>query len=439
MTLVRVPSRAADVSVKPPDDLPAPATLEAAGLSLELVTQLALKSLHAGGELTGADLARRLGVLYGVIEPSLEFLTAQHHIEVFAGSMLRGSSYRYRITTQGRSYATLLLQENRYVGFAPVPLEQYRAYMETRGETTSTVVTRDSVRRAFANLVLSDVVLDEIAPAVNSGHSAFIYGPPGNGKTSIARAIGGLFEGSIAVPHAIEVEGSIIRVFDLVNHRPLPVVPETGLAPTLPDRRWMLCRRPVVVTGGELTNEALELGFDPQLGYYRAPLQVVANGGVLILDDFGRQRTAPHDLLNRWMVPLESGIDYLTLRSGVKFEMPFQAFVVFATNIKPSDLVDEAFLRRVQHKVFAENPTPESFARIFEKCCRDRGLSFDPGLVEHLLDRVYALRGITPRACHPRDLINQALLLSEYWGKPAVLTTELLDRAVMGYFLNERG
>ena len=201
----------------------------------------------------------------------------------------------------------------------------------------------------------------------------------------------------------------------------------------------MLCRRPVVVTGGELTSESLELGFDPQLGYSRAPLQVIANGGVIILDDFGRQRTAPRDLLNRWMVPLENGVDYLTLRSGVKFDVPFQAFVVFATNIKPSELADEAFLRRVQHKVFAENPSRESFTRIFEKCCRDRGVAFDPALVEYLLDRVYAPRALTPRACHPRDLINQALLVADYWGKPAVLTPELLDRAALGYFVSDRG
>lgn len=422
-----------------PPELPSPATLEEAGLSLELVTQLVLKRLYSSGELTGGDLAKRLGVVFGVIEPSLEFLKHQRHCEIVAGTMLPGSSYRYRITSEGRGAAALLLQQSQYVGVAPVPLDQYHAYMEAHRDVGPTTVTRASVRAALSHLVLSDAVLDEIAPAVNSGHSAFIYGPPGNGKTAIARAIGGLFKGAIAIPHAVEVEGSIIRVFDLVNHRPRPFTDDDGLAPNLTDRRWVVCERPIVVAGGELTLEALELGDDPRLGYYRAPLQLIANGGMMILDDFGRQRTAPRELLNRWMVPLENGIDYLTLRSGVKFEVPFHAFVAFATNIKPSELVDEAFLRRVRHKVFAENPSPESFVRIFENDCRERGLAFDATMVEQLLDRTYRLRGIAPRACHPRDLITQALLLASYRDEPPVLTLDLLERASAGYFVDDRG
>jgi len=423
-----------------PVDLPAPRTIEEAGLSLDLLTQLVLKTLFFSGELTGAELGRRLGVAFGVIEPALEFLRQQRHTEVVAGTLLAGSSYRYRITTDGRSAAAHFLQQNQYVGVAPVPLPQYQRYMRAHRAATRHVVTRESTRARLSHLVISDAVLDEIGPAVNSGHSAFIYGPPGNGKTAMAHAIGGLFSGELAVPHAIEVEGSIIRVFDVVNHRAKPLVDDDGLAPPVGiDRRWALCDRPVVVTGGELTLDALELGFDARLGFYRAPHQLVANGGVLVIDDFGRQRTAPRDLLNRWMVPLENGIDYLTLRSGVKFELPFHAFVVFATNIKPSELVDEAFLRRVRHKVFAENPSHEDFHRIFERCCQQRGIPFDGHIVEQLLERTYRLRGIVPRACHPRDLINQALLLASYGGEPKVLTLELLERASTGYFVDDRG
>jgi len=219
-----------------------------------------------------------------------------------------------------------------------------------------------------------------------------------------------------------------------------PGQPDEGLAPAWGmDRRWEICERPVVVTGGELTLEALELGYDARLGYYRAPHQLIANGGMLIIDDFGRQRSAPRELLNRWMIPLESGIDYLTLRSGVKFELPFHAFVVFATNIRPSDLVDEAFLRRVRHKVFAENPTAADFHDIFARCCEERGVPFDPAVVAHLLEHTYEARGIVPRGCHPRDLINQALLLASYGGEPRVLTPALVERAAAGYFVDDRG
>jgi hypothetical protein len=300
-------------------------------------------------------------------------------------------------------------------------------------------ISRDDVRHAFGNLVLSESLLDEIGPAINGGHSIFIYGAPGNGKTVIARAIRSLLHGDLLVPHAIEIEGNIVRVFDPITHEARPAVDDDGLALDMAtDRRWVPCRRPVVMVGGELTLESLDLAYDPRLGHYRAPLQLVANGGLLIIDDFGRQRCSPHDLLNRWMVPLETGVDYLTLRSGLKFEVPFQLFLAFATNIAPSELVDEAFLRRVQYKVFAENPSPDQFIRIFEQCCRDRDVPFDRAIVEQLLDGFYFTRAIVPRACHPRDLINQALLLAHYRGEPRVLTAELLLAACASYFVDDR-
>jgi predicted ATPase with chaperone activity len=284
-------------------------------------------------------------------------------------------------------------------------------------------------------------VLDQLGPAINAGHSMFVYGPPGNGKTVISQAIRDLLQGEIAIPHAIEVEGAIIRFFDPVNHE--PVAPsedqEQGLDLGMQiDRRWVRCRRPMVMVGGELTLEALELSYNASTGFYRAPLQAIANGGILVIDDFGRQQVAPRDLLNRWIVPLESRVDFLTLQSGQKFELPFMVLVIFATNIKPSELVDEAFLRRIHYKVFAESPTVDEFMRIFENCCRARNLVFDLTLVQNLLRNYYEPRRIPLRGCQPRDLIEQVLSLADYRGEPRELTAELLECACAGYFVDER-
>ncbi len=306
--------------------------------------------------------------------------------------MVGAPSYRYRITDAGRQRAALFLEPNHYVGVAPVPFDQYQALHARFRKTAPRTATRDRVREAFSHLVISQRVLDQLGPAINAGHSMFVYGPPGNGKTVISQAIRKLLDGEIAIPHAIEVEGAIIRFFDPVNHEPLePVNDADGQGLDLGarvDHRWVRCRRPMVMVGGELTLEALELSYNPTTGFYRAPVQAVANGGVLVIDDFGRQQVAPRDLLNRWIVPLESRVDYLTLQSGQKFELPFMVLVVFATNIKPAELVDEAFLRRIHYKVFAESPTVAEFIQIFENCCRERQLAFDPALVRDLLKSV---------------------------------------------------
>jgi len=236
------------------------------------------------------------------------------------------------------------------------------------------------------------------------------------------------------------VEGQIIRVFDPVNHEERPAPPDDQLMLDpggKKDRRWATCRRPMVQAGGELTLESLDLTFDPRLGYYHAPLQLIANGGMLLVDDFGRQRCAPQDLLNRWMVPLESGVDHLTLQSGVTFEVPFMVVVAFATNIKPSQLVDEAFLRRVRYKVFAQGPSVDEFIRISENYCRERNVRFDRTVIEQLLSGYFQTHAVVRRACHPRDLINQALLLASYRNEPRELTLELLESACAAYFVEE--
>src|SRR5687767_6271828 len=253
-------------------NLVAPATLQEAGLSLDLVTQLAIKTLYFSGELSGGDLAKRLGVSFGVVEPALEFLKAQRRCEIVGGAFAGGPSYRYRITTDGRAVAALFLQQSQYVGVAPVPIAQYQAYMAGRRLAVTNTVTRDEVHQGFSHLVVGEAVLDEIGPALNSGQSIFIYGPPGNGKTVIAHALRGLLTGDIEIPHALEVEGNIIRVFDPVNHEERPGLVEDSIieSSSKKDARWATCRRPMVQTGGELTLESLELAFDPRLGYYHA-------------------------------------------------------------------------------------------------------------------------------------------------------------------------
>jgi predicted ATPase with chaperone activity len=420
----------------------APMTYVEAGLSLDLLIQLALKTLHFAGELTGAQLARRLGVNFSVVEPAIDFLLTEHQIEIGGGTMVGRASYRYRITDAGRLRAALFLESNHYVGVAPVPFDQYRNYMLEFSKTAPRTATRDRVRDAFSHLVISQQVLDQLGPAINAGHSMFVYGPPGNGKTVISQAVRKLLSGEIAIPHAVEVEGAIIRFFDPVNHEPLEN-PEDDDEQSLDlgqrvDHRWVRCRRPMVMVGGELTLDALELSYNPTTGFYRAPVQAAANGGVLVIDDFGRQQVAPRDLLNRWIVPLESRVDFLTLQSGQKFEMPFFVLVIFATNIKPQELVDEAFLRRIHYKVFAESPTVADFIQIFENCCRERDIEFDKGLVQQLLTSYYEPRQIPLRGCQPRDLLDQCLSLAEYLGEPKKMSRELLEAACASYFVDER-
>ena len=421
----------------------APVTLEEAGLKLDLVTQLALKTLHFAGTLTGLDLAARLGLQFPVVEPSLDELKWQHHVEIVAGATIGGAGYKYRITDAGRERAAMFLEQNHYVGEAPVPLVQYRRYLENFRRVVANDVTPGKVREAFRSLVLTDSVLDQLGPAVKAGRSLFVYGPPGNGKTVISQCIRHLLPGEIAVPHAIEVEGAIIRFYDPVNHEAVAESPEAGQDSSLergyvPDGRWVRCRRPSITVGGELTLDALELNYSPTVGFYRAPVQAIANGGVLVIDDFGRQHCSARDLLNRWIVPLESRVDYLTLQTGQKIDLPFFVLVVFATNLKPAELVDEAFLRRIQYKVFAESPTREDFLKIFSNYCDAVHVPYDQALVERVLVEYFRPRNIPLRGCQPGALIEQALALAEYLGRERLLARDLLTAACHSYFVDDR-
>jgi predicted ATPase with chaperone activity len=418
----------------------APKRSEDVGITNDLVLQLVTKTLYFAGDLRGIEIAARLGVGFPIIEPALELLKSERHCEIVGGSLVGAPAFTYRLTDAGRVRAALFLEDNHYVGALPVPLEQYQAYMNQFIGQNAVEATRDLVEVAFSHLVLSRRVLDQLGPAIAAWHSLFVYGPPGNGKTVIAQAIRNVLQGEIAIPHAIAVEGQIIRMFDPVNHERLDdEADEFGLEDLHSfDRRWVRCRRPLVTVGGELTMSNLELGYHPSFGFYTAPLQALANGGVLVIDDFGRQAASPREMLNRWIVPLESRVDYLTLHTGQKFQLPFNVFVVFATNIKPRELVDEAFLRRIQYKVLAESPTAQEFAQIFKNYCAAKQLEFDPALIEHVLTRELRTRGVAVRGCHPRDLIEHSLAIAKYLDLPRALTPALLSEACASYFVEDR-
>lgn len=420
---------------------PAPRNLEETGLAPELVQQVMTRTMHVAGANTGTELAAKLGVTFAVIEPVVDVMKRDRHLEI-SGGAIAPQSYVYRLTESGHARAAEFSELSQYVGSLPVPLSQYRAYMDAFHRAATPHVTRNAVREAFQHLVLNGRVLDQLGPAIAARHSLFIYGPPGNGKTKIAQTIVSLLPGEIAVPHAVAVDRDIIRVYDSMNHETVD-----GLDPSRTfayglnrDHRWVRCKRPVVTVGGELTLESLDLGFLVTNGFYRAPLQTLANGGVLVIDDFGRQRSSPAEILNRWIVPLESRVDHLVLQSGQKFEMPFETLIVFATNLNPLDLLDESFLRRIRYKVYAESPTREDFINIFARCCEERGLNFDRQVVENLIATELDPRRVQLRGCQPRDLIEHALSLAAYIELPdqTTLTPELLSAACATYFLGDQ-
>jgi len=338
-----------------------------------------------------------------------------------------------------------VLDRSQYAGPAPVPLNEFVA-MVHRQAMGELVVDARTVREAFGGLVVSDRMLDKIGPAANSARSLFLYGPPGNGKTTIAEGISNMLGGYVIIPHAIEVDGQIIKLFDPLNHRVIdmpaapPLEPASPFAPPAaappqPDRRWIVCKRPQVVVGGELILEQLELIFDPIAKVYEAPYQLKANGGLFLIDDFGRQKCRPQDLLNRWIVPLEKKVDYLALQTGKKLEVPFDVLIVFSTNLSPKDLVDDAFLRRIRHKIEVANPSPDEYREIFKLVCRAKKIPYSDDGLRYLLQEHYIKVRRDLRACHPRDLCDQILDEAKYRGLAPAMTRELLDRACEAYFV----
>lgn len=424
----------------PPFSPTQPTSIEDTGLSPDLLAALALKILYRRALLSGYDLADALRLPFlDIVDQVIEALRREHLVEV-KGAKTGGigeASFHYALTDRGRTHARDLIVDNAYAGPAPVPLEAYNKAV-ARQSLKGHPISSSRIREGLRHLVLSDKLLSQIGPAVNSSRSILLFGNTGNGKTAIADGIGAMLPGSIYVPFAINTDGHIIKLYDVLHHRPILPGKEPGVsAGERYDQRWVLIQRPAIAVAGELTLDALDLVYDPTNRFYEAPYQMKANGGVFLIDDFGRQQVRPRDLLNRWILPLERRGDILTLVTGRKLEVPFDALIVFSTNLNPADLVDEAFLRRIRYKIHVPDPTWEQFREIFIRVCRDREIAFNEQAL-HFLKKQYELDpDRRPRGVHPRDIIDELIDVASYRGVDPVLSPELLEEACSSYFLKE--
>ncbi len=415
-----------------------PQSLEDLGLPPLFLAQLALKHCFFMDVFMLGDLVERLKVSASIISKLLDYLKKEKYIEVrgpdtFSPVVSAVSlAQRHSLSDGGKKRAGQLLEHDAYTGPAPVRLEEYRRQVG-RQSLRQAQITPAHLQRSFEGLVLDCKILEQLGVAAASGNPLFLYGPSGNGKTVISLRLGRIWDDHVLVPYAVYAAGQVIQVFDEMIHSPLK---EEDPGAEREDRRWVRCRRPTVIVGGEFALEMLDLAYQPNLKYYEAPLQFKANNGVFIVDDFGRQRLSPQELLNRWIIPLENRQDFLQLRTGQKIAIPFDLFIVFATNLEPRTLVDDAFLRRLRSKVRVENVNRDQFMEIFRLCCNQYQLEFDPNVVEYLLTTYYDGGQQTMTACHPRDLLEKILDYARYYQVPPRLTPENLDRACQSYFVS---
>jgi predicted ATPase with chaperone activity len=411
---------------------PRPRSIEETGLSLAYISDMVLRSLYLVGEMTGQMIVEMLHMPYeNVIDQGIAYLRREQMCEIKGTGGIGEKAYRYQPTNKGIERAKEIGERSQYLGPAPVTLAAYSAMMQAQ-TTQGLVITEDAIRQAFAHLVIADPLLHQLGPAINSGRSIFLFGHAGNGKTSIAEAVAKLIADAILIPHAVVIDGQVIRVFDPIHHDRVPI--PTNLEYSY-DRRWVLSKRPVVIAGGELNMPSLDLVYDEHSKYYEAPLQMKANGGLFLIDDFGRQQMRPRDLLNRWIVPLEKRLDYLTLHTGKKIEVPFDQLIIFSTNIEPKQLVDEAFLRRIRYKVEVGNPTPQEYREILRRICMGKGVPYSDDGLRYLLEHEYPRRNIEMRACHPRDLMDQLIDIARFTRTQPVMSRELLAAACKSYFV----
>ncbi|MEL6894566.1 MAG: AAA family ATPase [Planctomycetota bacterium] len=408
-----------------------PNDLGETGLSQSFIDGLILKTVLVRGTVCGRDVSEATGLPFRVIEPLLE----RHRTRKLIAHVRPAAfnDYYYSLTEAGQNSAASEMRRSSYVGPAPVPLSDYVLGVEAQAAGLETIDV-DRLRRSLKEISYQDELLDHLGPAINSNTGLFLYGPPGNGKTTIARCLTQCLGQDVWIPHALIDDGNLIKLQDDAYHRPAPVPEGAGVLSAKEwDARWLRVQRPTVVVGGELVMENLEVRHDPRSNVCEAPLQMKSNCGCLLIDDFGRQRIQPEELLNRWIVPLESRVDYLTLPTGKKIQIPFEQMLIFSTNLNPDSLVDEAFLRRVPYKVFVNDPSAAEYQRLFEGVCKKLGFEFVPEAVGHLAS-MYQQSDKPMRRCHPRDLLMQVANFCKYRNLPPTLKPEFLDRAWRSYF-----
>jgi len=434
-----------DWDTNPAPEAPtSPDSLKEAGLSLPFLCDMVMRTIYARGPQLGRDLAQFLCLPFKLVKEPLKYLKDEKCIQVDGGDLVGEVSYRFSLTDLGRGRAHDVMKQCAYIGPAPVPLDDY--VEQCYRQTVSGLSCYPEVLKApFRHLVIKEEMFNAIGPAVISGRSVFIYGPPGNGKTAIARSIGEFMNsvgGSIYLPYAFVADGNIVTVFDPSLHVVDDGPAEFGedgdmtirrlLSDGILDARWVKIRRPVIVTGGELSLEMLDLRFNSEANFYQAPIHFKANGGVFLIDDFGRQLCSPKELLNRWILPLEDRHDFLTVSSGKKFQVPFEQLIIFSTNLDPKDLVDDAFLRRIRHKVGITAPTRDVYEKIFGSVCKRLDMSFNAEAVDYLYERYYN-RGRVPRASDCRDLLEIVQSICRYRRQPVHLTRGLIAEAAASF------
>ncbi|HYZ83508.1 MAG TPA: hypothetical protein VE621_03875 [Bryobacteraceae bacterium] len=417
---------------------PPPESIDETGLSRTSVEQLILKTLYRRGEVVGREISQSLGLKFSVVDELMETFKRQQIVQVRKSLGMGNMSAYFSLSESGRNLAGQFLAINQYVGPAPVPLSHYTVLVRRQKQSPGWLTPKD-LKHAYRRMVVTPQILSQIGPAVSSGNSFLIYGEPGNGKTYLAEALADLDRSPIYMPYALEHQGNVIQLYDPTYHQ---VIEDEGslsqIAFELPyDGRWFKTRRPFIVTGGELTLDMLDLSYNEITRIYDAPFQLKANNGIYLIDDFGRQRVSPAEVLNRWIVPMERRVDYLSLRSGGKMTVPFEAFLVFSTNLQPSSLGDEAFLRRIQYKMRMPNPSREEFQTIFQRFCEAREIQCPAEVVEQFIAKHYREGKRAMRRCHPRDVISHALDIIHFEKLDEALTTQVLDRAFESCFIDE--
>jgi hypothetical protein len=413
---------------------PVAKTVEQTGLDSNFLLNALLRTMHISALQTIPEISDQIKLGRGVVEELLTFGKKEALVEIRGPSEKNYNIMRYALTNAGKDRANEALRRCEYIGPVPVPLETYQIQVQKQ-TITNEIISVEKLRRSLAHLVLSDDIVRRLGPASNSGRAILIYGSAGNGKTSIAEGLISAFEQPVYIPYAIEADGQIIKIYDPSVHIPFPLDDSNHddneshpmfLPQLAHDPRWVRCKRPYVITGGELTLEMLDLDFDPHSKYYEAPLQMKAIGGIFVIDDFGRQRVRPHELLNRWIFPLERKLDYLTLHTGKKFSVLFDQLVIFATNFPPEELMDPAQLRRVHYKLMINPPTADEYREIFQRICDSYGLEFSEDFIAYLLNTYYIKHKIPFAGFHPKFIAEHVIAACNYLGSEPRITRQLL-------------